>query len=119
MNVSDLLYDLKGLINDAMGHLRDGDYEMAEHLMEVTAMKLVDQLPEPDKTLEMINILRKLSVVYEYQDRVDDCHEAWEQANVLEKLPKFGANPHRGWKLSPPPSPSNKRKDNNGFLWNL
>ena len=114
MNVSDLLYDLKGLINDAMGHLRDGDYEMAEHLMEVTAMKLVDQLPEPDKTLEMINILRKLSVVYEYQDRVDDCHEAWEQANVLEKLPKFGANPHRGWKLSPPPSPSNKRKDNNG-----
>ena len=113
MDISDIMYDLSGLISDAMGHLRDGDYEIAEGLLQVNAMKVVEQLPEPDKTIETVKILRKLSVIYEYQDRVDECHEAWSRANNLEKRPKFGANPHRGWNLSPPPSPDGNLRNNN------
>jgi len=101
---SDIFFDLDGLISDAMGHLRDGDYEVAEKLLENNAIDIIERLPEPDKTLETVKILRKLSVVYEYQDRVDDCNEAWQRANDLEKKPKFGARPHQGWKLTSPPS---------------
>jgi len=111
MNVdnSDAFYNLDGLISDSMGHLRDGNYQLAENVLEIEAMHIIETLPQPDKRLEQIKILRKLSVIYEYQDRVDECHDAWARANDLEKKPKFGANPHPGWNLSPPPSASGPR----------
>ena len=107
---SNLFHQIDGNISDAMGHLRDGNYELAENLLQNDTMRMIETLREPDCTIEKIKILRKLSVIYEYQDRVDECHDAWAHANALEKRPKFGANPHPGWNLSPPPSAAGYRK---------
>ena len=110
MDQSNLFHQIDGNISDAMGHLRDGNYELAENLLQNDTMRMIETLREPDCTIEKIKILRKLSVIYEYQDRVDECHDAWAHANALEKRPKFGANPHPGWNLSPPPSAAGYRK---------
>jgi len=74
----------RGYVNDAMGLLREGNYEGAEALLKQAAAIVVDD------TVRYASILRKLAILYEQQDRVDESHEAWEHARFLENDPSFG-----------------------------
>ena len=40
--------------------------------------------------VQQAGVLRKLSVIFEQQDRVDESHEAWSLADHLLKAKKFG-----------------------------
>ena len=97
--------DFQGLISDAMGHLRDGLYERAESILEGPAMMLAEKLPEPERSQRCAWLLRKLSVIFEYQDRVDECHDARARADALERRAPYGHAKNPGWDLSAPPSP--------------
>ena len=101
--------EFNGLISDAMGHLRDGMYEKAETILEDQAMVIAEKLPEPERSQRCAWLLRKLSIVYEYQDRVDECHNAWTRANALERGPPISDDAKPQWALSVPPSSSGSR----------
>ena len=103
--------DFHGLISDAMGHLRDGLYERAESILEGPVMALAEKLPEPERSQRCAWLLRKLSVIFEYQDRVDECHDAWTRADALERRAPYGSvDKLPGWQLSAPPSSPGSRR---------
>eukprot|EP00946_MAST-07B_sp_MAST-7B-sp1_P002712 g2712.t1 len=107
--------DYHGLVSDAMGHLRDGLYEQAEAILEGPAMNIAEKLPEPERSQRCAWLLRKLSIIFEYQDRVDECHDAWVRADALEHRTSFGSAKKSVWNFSPPPSsPGSRRSRRSG-----
>jgi hypothetical protein len=76
--------DYRGYVSDAMGLLREGNYKGAEELLQLAC-----SLVMTDK-VRYASLLRKMSVLYEQQDRVDESHATWEYAQILEKTPGFG-----------------------------
>ncbi len=97
--INEVLRDIDGMVNDAMGYVREGDYEVAEALLEDDCMQLVDVLPLQERAARTAGLLRKLGVIFEYQDRVDESHGAWARANFLEKVRGFGSEPKLEWAL--------------------
>ena len=77
-------HELQGIISDAMGYCREGDYEHAEALLNSALGYVVND------SVRRASILRKMSILYEQQDRVDESHSCWEAARRLENAKSFG-----------------------------
>ena len=77
-------HELQGLLSDAMGYCREGDYEHAEALLNSALGYVVND------SVRRASILRKMSILYEQQDRVDESHSCWEAARRLENAKSFG-----------------------------
>ena len=77
-------YELQGLISDAMGFIREGNYEQSEALLNAALGYVVHD------NVRRAALLRKMSVLFEQQDRVDESHSCWETAKRLENEKSFG-----------------------------
>ena len=77
-------HELQGLISDAMGFCREGNYEQTEALLSAALGYVVND------NVRRASILRKMSILYEQQDRVDESHSCWETAKRLENEKSFG-----------------------------